>query len=446
MSSDPKDTPTRPAAAPLVEPDRWSPIGLSLKGRYRVTSELGAGSFGTVYRAEDEATGHGVAIRLLPGAAATTPAVVEMIHRMAREAIPASAAHKVLVRVLALEEAEHGQLFFVMELVEGRRLGEVQAERRLDQKATWRLALEVGGAVEALHSLGLVHGALRPRNVMILEDGSVKLMDVELAGLRDSLATEGLITAEPPPEYLSPEQIRRAPVTQEADVYAFAAMLYEMLCGVPPFEAATREDVLAKHLADTPVPLRQRRRTIAPSVESVIALALDKRPDRRPLMQDVLDCFWEQASSSTTRWKRTAAIVGGASLAASIVGLAAWGLLVPRPGMPPPPAQSAPAPVATRAPVSAPSASSAPVVEPRAAAPARSAPPAAMPASPAREAVPSAPRPPSPPARVEPREPLRAGAPPGPARERGAASSDADAYDSGAVIDWVLKRSSERDR
>jgi serine/threonine protein kinase len=444
VSSDPNDTPTRPAAAPLIEPDRWSPIGRSIRGRYRVISELGAGSFGTVYRAEDEATGHPVAIRLLPGAAATTPAVVEMIHRMAREVISASVVHKVLVRVLGLEEAESGQLFFVMELVEGRRLSEVQAERRLDLKATWRLALEVGGAAEALHSLGLVHGALRPRNVMLLEDGRVKLMDVELAGLRAAWAMEGVPTAEPPPDYLSPEQIRRAPVTQETDVYAFAAMLYEMLCGVPPFPGATREDVVAKHLADTPVPMRQRRRAIPPSIESVIALALDKRPDRRPLMQDVLDCFWEQASSSTTRWKRTAAIVGGATLAASIVGLVAWGMFAARPSAPPPPPQSAVAPVAKHAPVSAPP-SSRPVVEPRTAT--ESAPPVALPASPARRPSPSAPRLPSPPTEDVAREQLRgSGAPAAPVRARSAPSSDADAYDSGAVIDWVLKRSSERDR
>jgi len=243
----------------LVEPAGRSPTGLSIMGRYRIKSQLGAAAFGTVYRAEDEATGHEVAVRLLPRAAATTPGLAEMIQRAGRAVVAASVAHPVLVRVFGLEEAEDGQLFMAMELVDGRRLIDVQAERRLDSKAPWRLALDVGGAVEMLHGQGLVHGALRPRNVMLLEDGSVKLMDVELAGLRDACAMEGLITAEPPPEYLSPEQIRRAPVTQETDVYAFAAMLYEMLCGVPPFHAKTREAVLAKHLTEAAVPMRVTR-------------------------------------------------------------------------------------------------------------------------------------------------------------------------------------------
>src|SRR5206468_10612118 len=104
---------------------------------------------------------------------------------------------------------------------------------------------------EALQHQGLSHAALRACKGMVLEDGRVKLMDVGLAGLRDAPAMEGVITATPPAEYLSPEQIRQAPVTEKTDIYAFAVTLYELFCGVPPFQAATSEAVLAKHLTET---------------------------------------------------------------------------------------------------------------------------------------------------------------------------------------------------
>ncbi|PYN30671.1 MAG: hypothetical protein DMD98_18705, partial [Candidatus Rokuibacteriota bacterium] len=241
--------PTGPTARPFVESGDRAPVGLSVKGRYRIVRELGAGAFGSVCLAEDEATGHPVAIRFLPRALSGASDATQAVQRMGRAIVAASTAHPALVRVLEFGEAENGRAFVAMELVEGRRLSEMlSAGKPLDVDVALRLALDLGGAVETLHNMGAVHGALRPRNVMVLEDGRVKLMDVELAGLRDAPATEGVLAAEPPAEYLSPEQIRRTPVTEKTDIYAFGVILYEMLCGVPPFQAPTREVILAKHL------------------------------------------------------------------------------------------------------------------------------------------------------------------------------------------------------
>src|SRR2546430_1358845 len=163
--------------------------------------------------------------------------------------------------------------------------------------------------------MGLVHGALRPCNVMVLEDGRVKLMDLELAGLRDARPTDGSLVAKPSAEYISPEQICRAPVTEKTDIYSFAVILYEMLCGVPPFQAETRDAVLEKHLTEPPPPMRPRR-AVPASVESIVTQALDKQPGLRPLMQDVLNRLWSDAHRPTNRRIRTVAIVGGAAAAA----------------------------------------------------------------------------------------------------------------------------------
>src|SRR5712692_2373061 len=190
------------------------------KGRYRIVSDLGAGAFGNVCLAEDEATGHEVAIRFLPRGLAGVPHTVQTRPRMGGSIVETSAAHPALVRVLELGDAENGHAFVAMELVQGRRLSEVLSEGPLDVGAALRMAIDLGGAVETLHNLGFVHGALRPRNVMVRKAGGVKLMDVELIGLRDAWAMKGIIAEESPPEYLAPEQISGLPATEATDVYA----------------------------------------------------------------------------------------------------------------------------------------------------------------------------------------------------------------------------------
>src|SRR2546430_175860 len=109
-----------------------------------------------------------------------------------------------------------------------------------------------------------------------------------------------------------------------------------MVCGVPPFQAETRDAVLEKHLTEPPPPMRPRR-AVPASVESIVTQALDKQPGLRPLMQDVLNGLWSDAHRPTNRRTRTVAIVGGAALAASLVVVVAWSLLALRPSGPRPP-------------------------------------------------------------------------------------------------------------
>jgi len=377
---------------PSIESGDRVPIGLRVQGRYRIVRELGTGAFGSVCLAEDESTGHRVAIRLLPRWLAAPPHAAEAVLRRGRSIIAASAAHLGLVRVQEFGELEPGRIFAAMEFVEGRRLSEtLSGDAPLDLSAAIRLALDLGGSVETLHNMGLVHGALRPCNVMVLEDGRVKLMDLELAGLRDARPTDGSLVAKPSAEYLSPEQICRAPVTEKTDIYSFAVLLYEMLCGVPPFQAETRDAVLEKHLTEPPPPMRPRR-AVPASVESIVTQALDKQPGLRPLMQDVLNGLWSDAHRPTNRRTRTVAIVGGAALAASLVVVVAWSLLALRPSGPRPLAQpAAPPPTSAQAPGSSPPTSSARAAAPPTATTVAPAKPAVAPSPAAKATPPSAP-------------------------------------------------------
>ncbi len=426
MDRDATKGPTRLAAPSSVRRADRAPIGLRVKDRYRVLGEIGAGAFGKVCLAEDEGTGLQIAIRFLPCELAGVLRAVQTSQRTVRSIVATSTAHPALVHVLELGQADNGQAFGAMELVEGRRLSEVLSAGPFEVAAALRAAIDFGGAVEALHNMGLIHGAVRPRNVMVLEDGRVKLMDVELTGLRDAM--QGLIADQSAPEYLSPEEVRRAPVTEKTDIYAFGVMLYELLCGVPPFQAETREAVLTKHLTETAAPLRRLRRAVPARVESVVALALSKLPELRPPMQNILNCLWEEANGAPTRWKRRAAIAGGAALSASIAVLVGFSLLEPPQPGPRPLARPAQPPAVEPAPVSA-----SPAV------------PAVVP-SPARPATPpSAPPQTQPRPRAERREQARVPQTPArPARERSAALNDAEDPDPGAVVDWLLERARTR--
>src|SRR6266446_3157423 len=169
-----------PAAVPPAQLGERFPSGLRVRGRYRVVNEIGAGAFGTVCVGEDESTGHRVALRFLPRNFATTPQASQAFLRMGRSIIAVSTSHPAIARVLEFGELDAGRPFTVTEFVEGRRLSEMMSGRApLEIHAALQIALELGGAVETLHNMGFVHGAISPRNVVVLEDGRVKLLDVE---------------------------------------------------------------------------------------------------------------------------------------------------------------------------------------------------------------------------------------------------------------------------
>jgi serine/threonine-protein kinase len=355
--------------------------------------------------------------------------------------------------VLEFGEAETGQAFAAMELIHGRRLSAILSEGPLEVQTALRIAIDLGGAVETLHNMGLVHGALRPSNVMIASDGHATLMDVELIGARAAQAVHGILIDEPPPEYLSPEQIRQAPVTDTTDIYAFAVILYEMLCGVPPFQGDSREAVLAKHLKETPAPMRQRRRTAPASFEAIIALALSKAPEPRPPIQTILNRLWEEANRSKPRSKRVYVIVGAGVLATLIAAVVGLSLLTPRLSAPLPFASPAPPPVVEPAPIPAAPPAPIPAAPPTPSASSTDTPPAPSPekATPAvvrpsetRSAPPSASPPKSPPRGAERREESRAPQTSAGRPNEQPATSSNDDPDPGAVVDWLLEQAAAR--
>ncbi len=428
-------------AAPTAMPGEGPHSGPRINGRYRIVGDLGAGALGTVCLADDTVAGGRVAIRLLPSAAAGRARGVEVIDRIARSILPTSAAHPALVRVLDVGRADNGRWFIVTELVQGRRLSDVLAKGvPLEVATAIGLALELGGAVETVHNMGLVHGALRARNVMLLEDGRAKLMDLEVADLRDTAAMRPADTL-PPADTLAPEQIRHEPITEKTDIYTFAILVYELLCGTPPFRAATADAVLARQSTERPMWTGESRRAVPRPVRKIIEQALAEQPERRPFMPQLLNgLVLKPSEASPTASARKIAILSGGVLAALLGGLVAWGI-ASRPSPVREPVYSVTPARPIQILTNRPRPVSAPInvqpSAPREAAPATASPPAA------RVSTPSTPS--SPPHAItrQRREPQAPQTPDTTSAPPPVSRSD-ESYDPGAVIDWLLNESARR--
>jgi serine/threonine-protein kinase len=257
-------------------------IGSSFS-HYKVTSKLGEGGMGEVWRAEDTKLGRQVALKMLPEVFAQDP---ERLARFEREArVLASLSHPNIAGIHGLEEVD-GKRFLVMELVEGQTLAERIQQGPMPVDEAVRIAKQIAEAVEAAHEKGVVHRDLKPANVNLTPDGGIKVLDFGLAkaligdpmsgdsvshdlSLSPTLtqAMTGLGVLLGTAGYMSPEQARGKPVDRRADIWAFGCILYEMLTGQRLFTGETATDVIGAVVHKEPdldelsskVPVRIRR-------------------------------------------------------------------------------------------------------------------------------------------------------------------------------------------
>jgi serine/threonine-protein kinase len=272
-------------------------VGRTLDGKYQLYTRLGAGGMGAVYLGRRLHIGDEVAVKVLHAQYLNDAAAVARFRREAMAA--ARLRHPNVVAIYDFGEARAGEpAYIVMELVNGVALRDLlKQERRLEANRAIRLMREICAGVGAAHRQNIIHRDLKPDNVIVVkadESGElhepaalaekVKVLDFGIAKLRDltpeqSLTQTGLVLGTP--YYMSPEQCRGDALDARSDVYSLAAMLYEMLTGLPPFTANTITGVVAKHLTETPVPLRTHLETISPSLEAVVSRALAKDPRLR---------------------------------------------------------------------------------------------------------------------------------------------------------------------
>ncbi|HEU0033583.1 MAG TPA: diguanylate cyclase [Kofleriaceae bacterium] len=253
--------------------------GTIVGGTYRVVHELSRGAMGVVYRGEDLGLGRQVAIKVLRSDLASDRDLVSRFR--AEAAILASLHHPNLVQVYALGE-HAGDVYFVMELVEGEPVSEVM-RAQLEHKewfptaAVAQIALEISDALDAMHALKVIHRDVKPANILLdRERDRAVLVDVGVAvkagDQRDAAGTPG---------FAAPESFLEHSDAATTDVYGLAATVYCMLTGKPPFGSGPAPQVVQRQLSDALVPPSKLRPELSEAVDAVLAKALSPQPKKR---------------------------------------------------------------------------------------------------------------------------------------------------------------------
>jgi serine/threonine-protein kinase len=250
-------------------------------GRYAVTDVLGRGAMGVVYRAHDPALDRDVAIKVVATdllGAEEREAYLQRFRHEARAA--ARCMHRGIVAVYDFSEAD-GDPFIVMELVEGLDLGRViRARGKIPVADAVALMRQVLDALGHAHALGIVHRDVKPANVIVLPDGRVKIADFGVARLGDLAGTQtGVVIGTP--KYMAPEQAQGKPVDLRADLFAAAAVFYEMLAGRPPFSGETPAEIMGRIIHGEPSGLGEAEARAYPALLPLFERALAKSAAQR---------------------------------------------------------------------------------------------------------------------------------------------------------------------
>ena len=274
----------------LLAPSRFSDLlppvtsGSNL-GHYRIEGPLGAGGMGQVYKARDMRLNRYVAIKFLHRARVADP---NRKSRFIQEARAASALNHPNI-IVVHEISTHEDIdYIVMEHVAGKTLGSLILRQGMRLDAALGIAVQIAGALAAAHAAGIIHRDVKPSNVMVRDDGQVKLLDFGLAKLLETTPIESQATRAQPVEtlegtimgtvaYMSPEQAEGRELDVRSDIFSFGSVLYEMVTGRNPFSRDSAMATLSAILKEEPQPPEG----VPPELERIIRRCLRKDPTRR---------------------------------------------------------------------------------------------------------------------------------------------------------------------
>jgi Tol biopolymer transport system component len=256
-------------------------------GPYEILAPLGAGGMGEVYRARDPRLGREVAIKVLP---ASFSQDADRLRRFEQEARAAGALnHPNITAVYDIGEAE-GSPYIVTELLEGETLRGRLGVGTLAPRKAIDYAVQIAKGLAAAHEKGIVHRDLKPENLFVTRDGRVKILDFGLAKLvqpEDRMPQTEVPTATEPGVvvgtigYMSPEQVRGGAADVRSDIFAFGAILYEMLSGRRAFSGGSAADTMSAILLKEPPDLSVTNENITPGLERIVKHCLEKSPEER---------------------------------------------------------------------------------------------------------------------------------------------------------------------
>jgi serine/threonine protein kinase len=257
--------------------------------RYQLLEQVGRGGLGLVHRARDTSLGRTVALKLITPDLVADPTLRERLLAAARAIT--SLSHP---NIAALVEAgeEQGQVFLAFEFASGETLRQIVGDRPMPVRRALNIAIQISDALGAAHAKGIVHGDLKPSNIVITSTGRAKILDFglgrwtgggdcrrkaaagELAGSQTRLAA---LTV----PYMSPEQAAGAEGDTQSDVFSLGVILYEMLTGVSPFAAPTTLETLAQVREGTPRPLATLNPMVPPRLGAAVMRSLSKDAEER---------------------------------------------------------------------------------------------------------------------------------------------------------------------
>jgi serine/threonine-protein kinase len=250
-------------------------------GRYQILGELGRGSTGVVYRAQDPAIGRQVAIKTIP-LSASSPEERELhLERLRREAqVAGRLSHPSVVTVYDfIENTDSG--YVCMELIEGESLAQaLEARRRFTQEQVVRIFREAAEALDYAHQQGVIHRDVKPGNILIRDTGDIKITDFGVArAITDDVTITG--TMHGTPAYMSPEQVHSRPAGGRSDQFSLGVIAYELLTGERPFTGDSVASIAYKVSHEHHIPPSVLNTTLTAPVDAVFARVLAKDPTMR---------------------------------------------------------------------------------------------------------------------------------------------------------------------
>ena len=279
-------------------------------GPYQLASKIGAGGMGEVYKARDTRLERTVAIKVLTAHLADDPHARERFQREARAVAALDHPHICTLHDVGSQDPSIGSGqamdFLVMEYLDGETLAERLAKGPLALDHSLRYAIQIAGALDKAHRQGITHRDLKPGNVMLTTVGT-KLLDFGLAKLRPAVG--GVVGMSPAPnvgpsltgrgailgmlQYMAPEQLEGKPADARTDIFAFGALLYEMLTGRRAFEGTSQASLISAILSSDPPPIAVLQPLSPPALDRVVKKCLAKDPDER----------WQSAHDLTSELK-----------------------------------------------------------------------------------------------------------------------------------------------